>query len=231
MPKKSHSARRFAKPNSAIISVTSSVNSVPNPPLAAILSHKSNVNNNNTNGRAKTGKLPSSSSATAAAAKGVEKSKNMTKKDKGATKQKTTEKTEDPAKSTAPPELIQGAGARESTRILVPVSSFSLVKCQNQASNTVGERMQVVRTEDEKSKSPDTLRLDKCGLKQFPLIYPASEPRLKLISMQHNLITRLENVPCLNHLVVLDLYDNRIERITGLQGLNSLRVLLLGKNR
>jgi leucine-rich repeat-containing protein 49 len=32
-------------------------------------------------------------------------------------------------------------------------------------------------------------------------------------------------------LIFLDLYDNRIERITGLSSLINLRVLMLGKNR
>lgn len=96
---------------------------------------------------------------------------------------------------------------------------------------SLSERVQVTRTQREKEAHPETISLERCGLKTFPLI-SGEGPELKLLSLQHNLLTRLENVSsCLNHLVVLDLYDNRIERITSLHGLTSLRVLLLGKNR
>ncbi|ODM91418.1 Leucine-rich repeat-containing protein 49 [Orchesella cincta] len=94
-----------------------------------------------------------------------------------------------------------------------------------------GERVQVTRTKEEQEKSPDSIRLDKIGLRIFPEIGGGETLSLKLLSLQHNLINRLENVPLLTQLVVLDLYDNRVERISGLQGLPSLRVLLLGKNR
>lgn len=93
------------------------------------------------------------------------------------------------------------------------------------------ERVQVCRTKDEKEKNPECIRLDKTGLRVFPEIGGGESATLKMLSLQHNLITRLDGVPLLSQLVVLDLYDNRVERITGLQGLLSLRVLLLGKNR
>lgn len=59
------------------------------------------------------------------------------------------------------------------------------------------------------------------------------EARLRLLSMQHNLLTKLDGISCagLSRLVFLDIYGNQLEKITGLESLNNLRVLLLGKNR
>lgn len=59
------------------------------------------------------------------------------------------------------------------------------------------------------------------------------EPRLRLLSLQHNLITRIDNISSLglSRLVFLDIYDNQLERISGLETLENLRVLLMGKNR
>lgn len=99
------------------------------------------------------------------------------------------------------------------------------------SSSLTKDRVQVCRTKEEREKNPDSIRLDKRGVRVFPDIVGGESATLKLLSLQHNLITRLENVPLLSQLVVLDLYDNRVERITGLHGLPSLRVLLLGKNR
>lgn len=59
------------------------------------------------------------------------------------------------------------------------------------------------------------------------------EARLRLLSMQHNLLTKLDGISVagLSRLVFLDIYGNQLEKITGLESLNNLRVLLLGKNR
>lgn len=59
------------------------------------------------------------------------------------------------------------------------------------------------------------------------------ESRLRLLSMQHNLLTKLDGISGagLSRLVFLDIYGNQLEKITGLESLNNLRVLLLGKNR
>lgn len=60
-----------------------------------------------------------------------------------------------------------------------------------------------------------------------------AEPRLRLLSMQHNLLTKLDGLHVQNfvHLVFLDIYDNQLERISSMESLVSLRVLLMGKNR
>ena len=57
------------------------------------------------------------------------------------------------------------------------------------------------------------------------------EEQLRLLNYQHNLISSIEHLSGLRRLIFLDLYDNRIEEISGLCALKSLRVLMLGKNR
>lgn len=70
---------------------------------------------------------------------------------------------------------------------------------------------------------------DRRGLSTVPAL--SGEERVRLLSLQHNLICRLEGFPALPRLVFLDLYDNQVERLSGLGALTNLRVLLLGKNR
>ncbi|KAK6617306.1 hypothetical protein RUM44_005637 [Polyplax serrata] len=54
-----------------------------------------------------------------------------------------------------------------------------------------------------------------------------------MLSLQHNLISRTDEFSGLgiNKLVFLDLYNNQVETIMGLESLENLRVLLFGKNR
>ena len=59
----------------------------------------------------------------------------------------------------------------------------------------------------------------------------ADEPDLRLISLQHNSIKRIQHLDTTFRLVFLDLYHNRLEQISGLEPLTNLRVLMLGKNR
>ncbi|XP_072004181.1 leucine-rich repeat-containing protein 49 [Engystomops pustulosus] len=87
----------------------------------------------------------------------------------------------------------------------------------------------VHRTEEEKSVSPDKLNLERQNLRAFPVI--EGEETLRLLYLQHNFITRIQNLSSLQRLIFIDLYDNQIEEISGLSSLRSLRVLMLGKNR
>lgn len=89
----------------------------------------------------------------------------------------------------------------------------------------------VVRTQSEKEKNPDRISLDRRGLTVLPVIQ--GESKLRLLSLQHNLISGLESFKRQNFpfLVFLDVYDNQLERISCLDVLLNLRVLLLGKNR
>ena len=56
------------------------------------------------------------------------------------------------------------------------------------------------------------------------------EERLRLLNLQHNLITKIENLVSLPNLIFLDLYNNHIEEISHLHTIPTLRVLMLGKN-
>nr|XP_060632268.1 leucine-rich repeat-containing protein 49-like [Anolis sagrei ordinatus] len=87
----------------------------------------------------------------------------------------------------------------------------------------------VNRTAEEKTQHSDRLTLERQKLTLCPII--DGEEHLRLLSFQHNCITRIQNISNLQHLVFLDLYDNQIEEISGLSTLRLLRVLLLGNNR
>ena len=81
----------------------------------------------------------------------------------------------------------------------------------------------------EREKNPDRICLDRRGLTTFPWI--VDEPKLRLISLQHNLISKIEkdHLAQLTKLVFLDLYDNQIDKFCNLDSLENLRVLLMGK--
>ncbi|ERL86235.1 hypothetical protein D910_03645, partial [Dendroctonus ponderosae] len=89
----------------------------------------------------------------------------------------------------------------------------------------------VSRTQNEKEKQPDRISLDRRGLTHIPVI--EGESRLRLLSLQHNLIINLETLTKQKFptLVFLDVYDNQLEQIHCLEVLENLRVLLMGKNR
>ncbi|CAH1640136.1 unnamed protein product [Spodoptera littoralis] len=96
----------------------------------------------------------------------------------------------------------------------------------------VGEgKVQLSRTPQEKDRLPDRISLDRRGLSSIPHI--VGEPGLRLLSLQHNLINSLSGLSPLDlgKLVFLDVYDNQIDKITSLERLFGLRVLLMGKNR
>ncbi|XP_035706372.1 uncharacterized protein LOC110843635 isoform X3 [Folsomia candida] len=135
-----------------------------------------------------------------------------------------------PTSSSSGIRLMSGTGQSNWKVLSDPVN---LTKSMASLSTKLNERVQVIRTKEEREQSPESIRMDGLGLKVFPAIGGGEGPNLKLLSLQRNLIKYLENTPShLSHLVVLDLYDNRIERISlGLLGFTSLRVLLLGKNR
>lgn len=89
----------------------------------------------------------------------------------------------------------------------------------------------ISRTQNEKEKHPDRISLDRRGLTIIPHI--DKEPKLRLLSFQHNLINNLDgfNRQKFPFLVFLDVYDNQLECIHSLDKLENLRVLLMGKNR
>ncbi|GLH07241.1 Protein artichoke [Gryllus bimaculatus] len=96
---------------------------------------------------------------------------------------------------------------------------------------TSNGRIEASRAPHERDRRPDRICLDRRGLTKLPVII--GEPRLRLLSMQHNLISRLDDLSLqsLSRLVFLDIYDNQLEKVSGLDYLENLRVLLMGKNR
>lgn len=52
-----------------------------------------------------------------------------------------------------------------------------------------------------------------------------------LLPRQHNQITKIEHLTNLRNLIFLDLFDNMVSDVGGLDGVPSLRVLMLGSNR
>lgn len=107
----------------------------------------------------------------------------------------------------------------------------------------------VSRSQAEKEKHSDRISLDRRGLISFPIIdgqcfiifyfsftVPLiflGEHRLRLLSLQHNLVNNLDGLieQKFPFLVFLDVYDNQLEQISGLTNLENIRVLLMGKNR
>lgn len=89
----------------------------------------------------------------------------------------------------------------------------------------------ITRTQKQKEKDPDRISLHRRGLTQIPII--KGEIKLRLLSLQHNLINNVDNLKkqIFQHLVFLDLYDNQLEKLANLDSIENLRVLLLGKNR
>lgn len=87
----------------------------------------------------------------------------------------------------------------------------------------------VYRTPEERTMNPDRLNLDRRHLTVCPIL--EGEERLRLLNLQHNSITRPQHLGSLRRLVFLDFYDNLIHDMSGVEGLLSLRVLMLGKNR
>ncbi|XP_051579892.1 leucine-rich repeat-containing protein 49-like [Myxocyprinus asiaticus] len=82
---------------------------------------------------------------------------------------------------------------------------------------------------DDIASSPERLDLDRHGLMELPDLKGGD--KLRLLNLQHNLISHLHDLPHLTRLVFLDLYDNRVIDMSGIASLTFLRVLLLGKNR
>lgn len=89
----------------------------------------------------------------------------------------------------------------------------------------------VSRNQKAKEKNPDRICLDRRGLSAVPIV--DGEPQLRLLSLQHNLLSKLDGLQeqGFSFLVFLDVYDNQLERISSLDTLDNLRVLLMGKNR
>eukprot|EP00474_Spongospora_subterranea_P011270 CRZ11728.1 hypothetical protein [Spongospora subterranea] len=86
----------------------------------------------------------------------------------------------------------------------------------------------VFRYSAARETNPERLNLNKRGLSMCPILQ--DEGRLRLLNMENNSITQITNLYTLPNLIFLDLYNNQISHISGLECLTTLRVLMLGKN-
>nr|XP_053638179.1 uncharacterized protein LOC128692880 [Cherax quadricarinatus] len=78
--------------------------------------------------------------------------------------------------------------------------------------------------------SVEKVDLDRRGLTSWPVVGTGDEP-VRLLSLQHNLLTRVDPPSPSPSLVLLDLYHNHLHNLHGLHAFPNLRVLMLAKNR
>lgn len=93
----------------------------------------------------------------------------------------------------------------------------------------IPKKLVVYRLPSVRKKSLEKFNLSKKDLPQIPLF--EGEENLKCLSLEMNLITKIDQLVSLNSLVYLNLYSNRISEIENLQNTPKLKVLLLGKNK
>jgi leucine-rich repeat-containing protein 49 len=74
--------------------------------------------------------------------------------------------------------------------------------------------------------NPERMNLDNRNFLSCPVL--EGEQRLRLLNMQNNCIQRIENMVNLPSLIFLDLYNNQISELSGLETIPTLRVLMLG---
>ena len=74
----------------------------------------------------------------------------------------------------------------------------------------------------------EKLYLNKKDLPHIPLL--EGEENLKLLSLESNLITKIDHLISLNNLMFLNLYENKISEIENLHTIPKLKALMLGKN-
>lgn len=79
-----------------------------------------------------------------------------------------------------------------------------------------------------KNKNLDRLYLNNYDLPHLPLF--EGEEFLKLLSLENNLITKIDHLVSLNSLLYLNFYSNKITEIENLQNVSKLKALMLGKN-
>ena len=79
-----------------------------------------------------------------------------------------------------------------------------------------------------RNKNSEKLYLNKKDIPHIPLL--EGEENLKLLSLETNLITKIDHLISLNNLLFLNLYENKISEIENLQTVPKLKALMLGKN-
>ena len=80
-----------------------------------------------------------------------------------------------------------------------------------------------------RNKYSEKLYLNKKDLPHIPLL--EGEEYLKLLSLESNLISKIDHLISLNNLLFLNLYENKITEIENLANVPRLKALMLGKNQ
>ena len=80
-----------------------------------------------------------------------------------------------------------------------------------------------------RNQNSEKLYLNKKDLTHIPLL--EGEEYLKLLSLETNLISKIDHLISLNNLLFLNLYENRISEIENLHTVPKLKALMLGKNQ
>ena len=86
----------------------------------------------------------------------------------------------------------------------------------------------IYRKPSVRNKNSEKLYLNKKDLPHIPLL--EGEENLKLLSLETNLINKIDHLISLNNLLFLNLYENKISEIENLQTVPKLKALMLGKN-
>ena len=86
----------------------------------------------------------------------------------------------------------------------------------------------IYRKPSYRNKNSEKLYLNKKDLPHIPLL--EGEENLKLLSLETNLISKIDHLISLNNLLFLNLYENKISEIENLQTVPKLKALMLGKN-
>jgi hypothetical protein len=92
----------------------------------------------------------------------------------------------------------------------------------------IPKKLIVYRRPAYRNKSIDRIYLNHFDMSHIPLF--ECEENLKLLYLDNNHITKMENLISLNSLLYLNLYSNKITEISNLNSINRLKALMLGKN-
>ena len=80
-----------------------------------------------------------------------------------------------------------------------------------------------------RNQNSEKLYLNKKDLTHIPLL--EGEEYLKLLSLETNLISKIDHLISIDNLLFLNLYENRISEIENLHTVPKLKALMLGKNQ
>ena len=92
----------------------------------------------------------------------------------------------------------------------------------------IPKNLVIYRRPSTRNKYSEKLYLNKKDLPHIPLL--EGEEYLKLLSLESNLISKIDHLISLNNLLFLNLYENKICEIENLSNIPKLKALMLGKN-